>query len=112
MQRTRTRTLLTAAVITAFTLATAMPAAAAPVTRSCGGNGQVTGDVTSAGAVTYEQDRGDCGTVSVRAKYSHIGGASWTSWKSGQFAAQIQVKNAFQGHHRTSRPAIEFYTTR
>jgi hypothetical protein len=111
LYRATTRTLLTAAVITTLTLAAATPAAAFPVPRACGGNGGVIGDVTRDGAVTYE-DYGDCGTVSVRAKYSHIGGASWTSWKSGQYGVSILMKNAYQGHHRTSRPVIDFYSTR
>lgn len=111
MRRAKSRTLLTAAAVITLTLAAATPASAAPVPRWCGGNGKVIGDVTTAGAVTYE-DTGDCGTVSVRAKYSHIGGASWTSWKSGKYAAQIAMKNAYQGHHRTSTPFIEFYSSR
>ena len=111
LRRVTTRTLLTAAVITTLTLVSATPASAAPVPRWCGSNGRVIGDVTSTGVVTYE-DTGDCGTVSVRAKYSHIGGASWTSWKSGPYAASIIIKNAYQGHHRTSAPPIEFFSSR
>ena len=67
-QRATTRTLLVAAAVTTLTLAVAPPASAAPVERNCGSVGRVVGDVTSTGAVTYES-WGDCGTVSVRARY-------------------------------------------
>jgi len=111
VHRATTRTLLIAAVITTLTLAAATPASAQPVARFCGGNGKVIGDVTSTGAVTYE-DSGDCGTVSVRARYTHIGGASWTSWRSGLYGVNVIVNNAYQGQHRTTRPVVDFYTTR
>ena len=111
LHRATTRTLLTAAVITTLTLAVATPASAAAVERSCGNVGRVIGDVTSQGAVTYE-NYGDCGTVSVRAWYAHIGGASWTSWRYGAYGVNVIVNNAYQGNHRTSTPYINFYTTR
>jgi hypothetical protein len=110
LYRATTKTLVTAAVITTLTLAVATPASAA-TQRNCGSVGTVIGDVTSQGAVTYET-WGDCGTVGVRARYVHVGGVSWTSWRSGASGVNVIVKNANLGQHRTSKPAISFSTTR
>jgi hypothetical protein len=110
MHRATTRTLLGAAVITTLTLTMATPAMAA-TERNCGSVGRVIGDVTSQGAVTYET-WGDCGTLSVRARYVHVGGVSWTSWRSGSAGVNVVVNNANLGQHRTTTPAILFSTTR
>jgi hypothetical protein len=108
--RTTTRTLLAAATTTALTLAVATPASAGTTVRYCA-NGPVHGYVEASGGGTFEPG-GDCGTLSVRVRYSHVGGSSWTNWDYDPTGAAVYVKNGNVGHHRATIGSLDFTSSR
>jgi len=94
-----------ATVIAALALAV-VPAHAAGQSVACA-NGSLLGTNTQAQAVSSES--GNCGTMEVRARYTHIGGASWTGWVYHPSYAVSSPGNVVRSHHQGQGGAVGFY---
>lgn len=75
--------------------------------KACVG-GVVTGLSTSSLASTANES-GSCGTVSVRSYYTHVGGASWSSWSQAHTYTYQQYKNTTRGQHKAAK--VSTFTT-
>lgn len=108
MKRTITA-MVASAALTAGLLA--IPASTATAlgtsTTACVG-GVVTGLSTSSLASTANES-GSCGTVSVRSYYTHVGGASWSSWSQASTYTYQQYKNTTRGQHKAVK--VTTFTT-
>lgn len=101
--------LATAAVAVGLIVAPALPASATDE-RQCTNSAFVwlIGYTTTTSSVTGED--GDCGTVYNRTRYAHVGGTTWTSWRSGaQTAGWSGMSNVDRGEHRATYKSV--YTT-
>lgn len=71
-------------------------------TKVCTGGAIITGLSTSSLASTATES-GNCGLVSARAYYTHVGGATWSPWASAQTYAYQQIKNTTRGQHKADK---------
>ncbi|WP_228760144.1 hypothetical protein [Pseudactinotalea sp. HY158] len=73
----------------------------------CSGDSGVLGATEATGQITYLAGIGfsHCGTLGVRANYTHVGGTSWTNWTHstwGDGSAVLYIKNGVKSQHSTS----------
>jgi hypothetical protein len=87
--------LLALTVSVGLMVATATPASAGLASRLCSTGGEVFGASNS--STVQSAASGNCGTVGVRGYYTHVGGASWTTWtyKSGSNAVAKRTGTNF-----------------
>lgn len=99
-------------------LACAAPAVAGTIGPiSCGYGGYVSGSTEGNGQITYiSQGTGHCGTLGIRVNYTHVGGASWTSWKysswGGGYVSQNVGNSALKSQHTTSVGSLNWESFR
>lgn len=95
-----------AAVAVGLVVAPALPASATDE-RQCTNSTWVwlIGYTTTTFSQTGED--GDCGTVYNRARYAHVGGTTWTAWRSGtQSATWSGLPNVDRGEHRATYKSV------
>lgn len=116
MMRKSLKTILSTASLVVLMAVGATSASAAPsAPQECASESAVIGDTTSVGGITYDADSGTCGVLGVRVQYTHVGGASWTSWKYNSYASGSvvrEVRNGVQSMHSTSVSDLFFRTWR
>lgn len=117
MTRKTVRAMLGAVALTAA-LAVAAPASAGQEWRPCGADAGVTGSTEGNGQGTFLAGASiaHCGTLGVRAQYSSVAGALWTSWKYSGWAGDAVWHNvgnsALKSTHSTTQPSQTFTSFR